>query len=206
MSNGSEAARHAQSYQGDPYAFMDGKGARTRRGGNALSRFAGGVLHAIGISGGLAQKRRDTMSYDELMAEWEKARQRGETMFILPEYQRFKHVFRKIDPRVIDNLCDENLEQCGVYLQRAYIQCLRRLENVISHGEGMPPQQVHDYNCVVTKHWMLVVLRKTAEFRGIHCNALAYLGVLPAMSESQRTELENLIKPVELLRQMAVSS
>jgi len=183
-----------QKYKGDPYAFLDGNHSRMRQGGNVFSRFAGGLLQSLGLSG--AQPRRD---YTEL-AEWERARQRGETMFILPEYQRFKHVFRKIDPRVIDNLCDENREQCAIYLQRAYIQCLRRLDNIISHGEGMPAQQVQDYSCVVTKHWMLVVLRKKAEFHGIHCNALAYLGLLPVANDSQQTDLENLIKPIELLR------
>ena len=45
--------------------------------------------------------------------EFEKNRQKGETLFILPEYQQFKHIFRKIDPRVIENLCDENLSQCA---------------------------------------------------------------------------------------------
>jgi len=97
-----------QNYQSDPYAFLDGNGSHLRQGGNVFSRFASGFAQAIGLS--TSRIGSDNGGYDELAAEWEKARQQGETMFILPEYQRFKHVFRKIDPRVIDNLCDENLE------------------------------------------------------------------------------------------------
>lgn len=86
------------------------------------------------------------------------------------------------------------------------MQCLRRLENVIVHGEGMPPQQVHDYNCVVTKHWMMVVLRRRAEFNGLKCNSLGYLGLLRVEDESQKEDVVNGAKPLELLRQLAVPS
>ena len=61
------------------------------------------------------------LPYDEIVSKFEDLKQRGETLFILPEFQNFKHIFRKIDCRVMDNLRDDNLEDCSKYLYRAYL-------------------------------------------------------------------------------------
>ena len=61
------------------------------------------------------------LTYEERLFEWERKKALGETDFILTEYQRIKHTFRKIDPRMIDNLCDENADQCANYLLQAYM-------------------------------------------------------------------------------------
>jgi ATP adenylyltransferase/5',5'''-P-1,P-4-tetraphosphate phosphorylase II len=55
---------------------------------------------------------------------------------------------------------------------------LRRLENIERGTDGSPSQQVNDYNFVLTKNWMMLVLRKQPHLNDIHCNSLGYLGLL----------------------------
>ena len=118
-----------------------------------------------------------------MIAQYELIKQKGEIMFTLPEFQQFKHIFRKIDPRFVNNLCEENIEKCAAYLLRAYSQCLRRLENVEKGG------QINDYNLVLTKNWMMMVLRKQPHLNDIHCNSLGYLGLLFVKDQQKKIEL-----------------
>mmetsp|Transcript_6596 Transcript_6596/g.4760 ORF Transcript_6596/g.4760 Transcript_6596/m.4760 type:complete len:97 (+) Transcript_6596:805-1095(+) len=95
-------------------------------------------------------------------------------MFILPEYQQFKHIFRRIDPYLIANLTEENLKSKTKELFDAYKQCLRRLEN----SNGSQP-----YNLIITRHWMLIVLRTKPSIQGIEVNSLGYIGLMYTKGE-----------------------
>ena len=123
------------------------------------------------------------LSSDQLLAKYEQLQKKGETLFILPEYQQFKHICRKLDPRFIDNLHDGNLQECAQYLHKAYHQCLRRLEN-IRNGK-----QVKDYNFIITKSWMMLIVRKQEAYNGIHCNSLGYVGLLFVKNQEKKEEL-----------------
>ena len=70
--------------------------------------------------------------------------------FILPEFQKIQHTFRKINPNLVHYLNDENLSESAKYLEINYRQCLQRLEN----PTGQAP-----YNLIITKDWMLMVNR-----------------------------------------------
>ena len=138
LQSGSGLLGNMQNYQTDPFAFMEE--APGHRGANSsyLSYIFSPItaLFSTGGSSPADQSENGGAPYEQLVAKFEERRQRGETMFILPEYQQFKHVFRKIDPRFVDNLSDDNLSQCAAYLRRAYLQCLRRLENITVQGSG----------------------------------------------------------------------
>ena len=84
------------------------------------------------------------------------------------------------------NLSDDNIEKCAKYLHRAYMQCLKRLENLTGPKKD---QQKYEYNMVLTKNWMMVVLRKEPSLNGIHCNSLGYSGLLFVKDEEKKREL-----------------
>ena len=108
-----------------------------------------------------------------------------------------KHIFRKIDPRVVDNLHDGNLDDCAKYLYRAYNQCMRRMQNFSKKGV------VDDYNLVLTKRWMFVVIRKQDSIQNISCNSLGYIGFL-FVKDAERRMLLDRMSPYELLSRLAM--
>jgi ATP adenylyltransferase/5',5'''-P-1,P-4-tetraphosphate phosphorylase II len=57
---------------------------------------------------------------------------------------------------------------------------------------------------VLTKEYMMVVLRKKPSLNGIHCNSLGYVGLLFVKDSEKREELKNSIKPIELLTSLAI--
>jgi ATP adenylyltransferase len=58
----------------------------------------------------------------------------------------------------------------------AYRQCLKRLEN----EKGDKP-----YNFIMTKDWMLLILRREPVFSGIRVNSLGYMGFMLAVNEEK---------------------
>ena len=63
---------------------------------------------------------------------------------------------------------------------------------------------MHDYNFVLTKKWMFLVLRREPHLNGIHCNSLGYLGLLFVKDEEKKELLESKLKPIELLASLAM--
>jgi ATP adenylyltransferase/5',5'''-P-1,P-4-tetraphosphate phosphorylase II len=63
---------------------------------------------------------------------------------------------------------------------------------------------IHQYNLVVTKHYMMVVLRKQPSLQGIHCNSLGYVGLLFVKNEEKLSQMRSHIKPIELLSSLAM--
>ena len=78
---------------------------------------------------------------------------------------------------------------------------MQRLQNVrnLSDKNG-PNEPLHDYNFVLTKKWMFLVLRREPHLNGIHCNSLGYLGLLFVKDEEKKELLESKLKPIELLQ------
>lgn len=111
-----------QSFNTNPYQFLE-LSSGTNKSQNWLWSFFSRSSEK--------QEKANVLPYEQMIAKFEQTKLKGETMFILPEYYKFKHIFRKIDPRFIDNLHEENITQCSAYLYRAYIQCMRRLENLV---------------------------------------------------------------------------
>jgi ATP adenylyltransferase/5',5'''-P-1,P-4-tetraphosphate phosphorylase II len=63
---------------------------------------------------------------------------------------------------------------------------------------------IHQYNLVVTNHYMMVVLRKQPSLQSIHCNSLGYAGLLFVKNEEKLALLKSNIKPIELLSALAM--
>ena len=38
--------------------------------------------------------------------------------------------------------------------------------------------QIRDYNFLITKDWMMIILRKKSNYNNIYCNSLGYFGFL----------------------------
>ena len=57
---------------------------------------------------------------------------------------------------------------------------------------------------VLTKNYMMVVLRKQPQLQGIHCNSLGYVGLLFVKNEEKKKQLYENIKPIELLSSLAM--
>ena len=208
LQNGGGLIGNLQNYQTDPFAFMEEDPRSQGAESSYLSAIFRPITRLFATGGAPATKRpqHEGVPYEQLVAKFAESRQRGETMFILPEYQQFKHIFRKIDARFINNLSDNNLSQCAAYLHRAYLQCLRRLENTTMQGSGASAEakQIHNYNMILTKRWMMVVLRKQPALNDIPCNALGYAGLLFVKDEGKLKVLQNNIRPIELLSSLAL--
>ena len=59
------------------------------------------------------------------------------------------------------------------------MKCIEELkvESSSHAGEHTP------YNFILTKDWMMMVIRKRPEYSGIYCNSLGIIGVLFAKDE-----------------------
>jgi len=71
---------------------------------------------------------------------------------------------------------------------------MRRLEN----SNGTQP-----YNLIITKHWMLIVLRTRPSVHGIDVNSLGYMGMMYVRDEDQMKLLKER-KPLEILTSLAL--
>ena len=89
--------------------------------------------------------------------------------FILPEFQKFQHTFKKLNPGLVSRLTDQNLLETARYLEMNYRQCLHRLEN---------PTAQAPYNFVITREWMFMVNRSRPTDGQIMINSLGFLGLL----------------------------
>jgi len=107
----------------------------------------------------------------------------------LPEFQKFQHTFRKLNPRLLPNLNDQNLWESAGYLEQNYRQCLIRLEN---------PRGEAPHNLIITKDWMLMVNRSLPSAGNIMINSLAFIGLFYGSTQKIVNEIEER-KPLELL-------
>ena len=112
----------------------------------------------------------------------------------MPEFQKFQHTFRKLNPRLLKGLDDNNLWESAGYLEQNYRQCLVRLEN---------PRGEAPYNLVITKDWMFMVNRSLPGVGDITINSLGFVGLFYGRSQKIVDEIEEK-KPLEILTQVAV--
>ena len=114
--------------------------------------------------------------------------------FILPEFQKFQHTFKKLNPGLISRLTDQNLLETARYLELNYRQCLHRLEN---------PTAQAPYNFVITREWMFMVNRSRPTDGQIMINSLGFLGLLYGKTQEVVDDI-NERKPLGILMQVAV--
>ena len=114
--------------------------------------------------------------------------------FILPEFQKFQHTFKKLNPGLISRLTDSNLLEAARYLELNYRQCLHRLEN---------PTAQAPYNFVITREWMFMVNRSRPTDGQIMINSLGFLGLLYGKTQEVVDEISER-KPLGILMQVAV--
>lgn len=114
--------------------------------------------------------------------------------FILPEFQKFQHTFKKLNPGLVSRLTDQNLLETARYLEMNYRQCLHRLEN---------PTAQAPYNFVITREWMFMVNRSRPTDGQIMINSLGFLGLLYGKTQDVVDDI-NERKPLGILMQVAV--
>ena len=61
----------------------------------------------------------------------------------------------------------------------------------------------NSYNFMVTKDWMMMVLRSSPNYQGVPVNSLGYLGMLFGKNDEQK-EIIQRVQPIELLQALAV--
>eukprot|EP00347_Sterkiella_histriomuscorum_P014537 403360498 len=140
-------------------------------------------------------KRQTSISSRHLNEEdHDSPRSIHENLFILSEYQAFRHTFCRLDPLYYKNMTtEESWKISSQYYLDAYKACLRKLDN----QQGDLP-----YNFIMTPDWMFMVIRRKPQYEGILCNSLGYLGLMYAKNEEQRDKLHEL-KPIEMLKELA---
>ena len=114
--------------------------------------------------------------------------------FILPEFQKFQHTFKKLNSNLITRLTDQNLLESARYLELNYRQCLHRLEN---------PTGKEPYNLVITKEWIFMVNRSRPTTGQLMINSLGFMGLFLGENQAQINDI-NERKPLEILTQVAV--
>jgi len=115
--------------------------------------------------------------------------------FVLPEYVNMRHHFSPIEPDLIAKPgTDEELKEVAKQLERIYMQTLKQVNN---------PEGRVAYNFAMTKDWMLIMVRRHPEYRGLHVNTLGFLGLLFADSE-EKVKLIEETRPLEVLRALAM--
>jgi len=115
--------------------------------------------------------------------------------FTLPQFN-FKHIFYRFVPNVTKDLRSDSIIERAQLLEEAYRKCLKRLDN---------EDLTMDYNLVLTKSWMFIVLRKEGmAMNKIKINAVAFTGSFAVRSEEDY-ELISRHDPFNILKQVSYS-
>jgi ATP adenylyltransferase len=72
---------------------------------------------------------------------------------------------------------DDQLKALAQSYHSGYLECLQ----VLNNADGKLP-----YNFMVTKDWMMMVLRSAPSYQGVPVNSLGYLGLLFGKNEDQK--------------------
>ena len=135
--------------------------------------------------------------------------------FILPQYSKFQHIVYKLAKGGVDVLqthtaFTDDLDQEAYFngqaaaLERCYHESLKAL------GYNYEKEPVHqDYNLVLTRHFLLIVLRETDSVKSIEnpkvsisMNSLGFAGTM-AVKNQESLEFIKEITPIGLLERLA---
>jgi len=154
-----------------------------------------------GLNAGASQKHKhlqaiphDSFSGDlPLNMLVKKSKLKGETInnvqYTRVEAFRFAHVLCKFN-NLVSGLSDENIEERSKQLEAMYIESQKRLANSKLNIA---------YNMILTKEWMLIVLRKCElALNLIRVNALGFVGSFAVRSEVEYEFVQN-TNPIEIL-------
>ena len=103
-------------------------------------------------------------------------------MFVLPQFSNFKHIFFALEFDLFDK-CSESdamADEISEKLEKYYWQCLKHLGNE-DHKLDL------NYNLILTRNFMWVVLRKDEGYKEEHMtvtvNSLGFIGTLAVKRE-----------------------
>ena len=117
--------------------------------------------------------------------------------FTIPQFAKFKHIFHKIDQTLIEscNESEDGADELSEYLEQAYWNCLKILENEEHNIE-------QSYSLLVFKNFMFIALRRVEAVKEgnktVTVNSLGFAGT-HAVKREDDLELIHKYSPLGIL-------